>query len=127
MVNVNFKNNASLSCIKVDNDVYSNANWVAAKDASAIYSKTACTLGVNDLVFDKILLYPNPVKGQLHIDNIALEKTTIYNSLGKLMQTTNFATGSINNTVDLTGLTKGVYFIFLQTEDSGVVKKIIVE
>jgi Leucine-rich repeat (LRR) protein len=127
MVNVNFKNNASLSCIKVDNDVYSNANWAAAKDATAIYSKTACTLGVNDLVFDKIVLYPNPVKGQLHIDNIVLEKTTIYDSLGKLMQTTKFTTGSNNNTIDLSNLTKGVYFIYLQSENSGVAKKIIVE
>lgn len=127
MVNVNFKNNASLSCIKVDSDVYSNANWAAAKDPSTIYSKTACTLGGNDLVFDKIVLYPNPVKGLLHIDNIALEKTTIYDSLGKLMQTTRFTKGSNSNDLDVSNLTRGVYFIYLQTEDSGVVKKIIVE
>jgi Leucine-rich repeat (LRR) protein len=127
MLNLNFKNNASLSCIKVDNEDYSNGNWALAKDASAIYSKTACTLGVNDLISDKIILYPNPIKGQLHIDNIVLEKTTIYDALGKLIQTTKFTKGSNSNNLDVSNLTRGVYFIYLQTEDSGVVKKIIVE
>jgi hypothetical protein len=42
MAAVNFKNNSSLSCIKVDN-VCANANWAEAKDATALYSKTACT------------------------------------------------------------------------------------
>jgi len=127
MVNVNFKNNSSLSCIKVDNDVYSNANWAAAKDATATYSKTACTLGVNDIVFDKILMYPNPVKGQLFINNILLEKATVYDALGKLIQLTKFSKALDSHILDLSNLTKGVYFIYLQSEDANVVRKIIVE
>lgn len=127
MLNVNFKSNSTLSCIKVDDEVYSNANWAGAKDATAIYSKTACTLGIEDVVFDKTSIYPNPVKGQLHIDNIVLEKATVYDALGKLVKTTNFTNASSNNTIDLSNLTKGVYFIYLQSEGTSIAKKIIVE
>jgi Leucine-rich repeat (LRR) protein len=127
MLNVNFKSNSSLSCIKVDDAVYSNTNWAGAKDATAIYSKTACTLGIEDVVSDKISVYPNPVKGQLHIDNIVLEKVTVYDALGKLVKTTNFSNASDSNTLDLGGLTKGVYFIYLQSEVANSTRKIIVE
>ena len=127
MLNVNFKSNSSLSCIKVDDAVYSNTNWAGAKDATAIYSKTACTLGVGDVVSDKISIYPNPVKGQLHIDNIVLEKVTVYDALGKLIKTIKFTNASESNTVDLNGLTKGVYFIYLQSQGANSARKIIIE
>jgi Leucine-rich repeat (LRR) protein len=126
MLNVNFKNN-SLSCIKVDNDVYSNSYWAAAKDSTATYSKTACTLGIEDVVSDRISIYPNPVKGQLHIDNIVLEKVTVYDALGKLIKTTKFINASDSNTLDLVGLTKGIYFIYLQSEGTNIARKMIVE
>lgn len=90
MVNVNFKNNSSLSCIKVDNDVYSNVNWAGAKDATSTYSKTDCTLGVGDFVFDKIVLFPNPVQGELYIANIVLQKASVYDTLGKLVKNNKF-------------------------------------
>ncbi|MEL1253973.1 T9SS type A sorting domain-containing protein [Flavobacterium sp. DGU38] len=35
---INFKNNPDLSCIKVDNESYSNTNWAAKKDNTASYS-----------------------------------------------------------------------------------------
>jgi Leucine-rich repeat (LRR) protein len=127
MLNVNFKSNSILSCIKVDDAAYSNANWAGAKDATAIYSKTACTLGIEDVIFDKISIYPNPVKGQLHIDNIVLEKVTVYDALGKLIKTTKFTNASDSNTLDLGGLTKGVYFIYLQSEGANSARKILVE
>ncbi|WP_164905440.1 RCC1 domain-containing protein [Flavobacterium sufflavum] len=39
MLTVNFKNNASLFCIKVDNTTYSNTNWAGAKDTTTRYSE----------------------------------------------------------------------------------------
>ncbi|MFV8341473.1 T9SS type A sorting domain-containing protein [Flavobacterium sp. XS2P39] len=127
MLNVNFKSNSSLSCINVDDPAFSNTNWTEAKDATAIYSKTACTLGIEDVVFDKLALYPNPVKGQLHIDNIVLEKVTVYDSLGKLIKTTKFINGPNTNSIDLAGLAKGIYYVYLESEGANTVKKIAVE
>lgn len=127
MLNVNFKSNTSLSCIKVDDTAFSNANWAGAKDATAIYSKTACTLGIEDVVFDRIALYPNPVKGQLHIDNIVLEKVTVRDALGKLIKTTKFTNGSTTNSIDLAGLAKGIYYVYLESDGANIAKKIVIE
>lgn len=127
LINVNFKTNASLTCIKVDDDIYANASWSSAKDVTASYSKTACTLGIAETVFETIEVYPNPTKGEVHIDNAILEKVTVYDALGKLVKMTTFAEGSTNNTINLAGLPSGVYYVYLQNEESTIVKKIIVE
>ena len=126
LVNVNFKMNASLSCIQVDDTSYANANWSTAKDAVAIYSKTACTLGIVDVVFDKIALYPNPTRGELHIENIVLEKASVYDVLGKLVKTEKFTNGSNTNSINLSGFSKGVYYLYLESEGSTFIRKIIV-
>jgi Leucine-rich repeat (LRR) protein len=125
--NLNFKTNASLSCIQVDDIAYSNANWLTAKDAAAIYSKTACTLGIEDVVFDKIAVYPNPTKGEIHIDNCVVEKARMYDALGKLVTTKTFTEGSNNNTLNLAGFPRGIYYIYLESAGATSVKKIVVE
>ncbi|MDL2145391.1 T9SS type A sorting domain-containing protein [Flavobacterium tructae] len=48
---INFKENPNLTCIQVDNAVNSNANWSAAKDASANYSNE-CQTGPYTLIPD---------------------------------------------------------------------------
>ncbi|MFB3387098.1 T9SS type A sorting domain-containing protein [Flavobacterium sp. LAR06] len=127
LANVNFKTNVQLSCILVDDAAFANANWSTAKDAAAIYSKTACTLGIEDVVFDKIAVYPNPTKGEFHIDNIVLEKATVYDVLGKLVTATKFINGSNTNSINLSGFPKGIYYVYLESEESTIVRKIIVE
>ena len=122
---LNIANNPNLTCIQVDNATYSNANWSAYKDAKATYS-TTCALGVSDLVFGKMALYPNPTKGQLQIDNVSLQKASVYDALGKLVKTKSFGV-ELNNTLDLSDVTKGVYFIYLQSEGANIARKIVVE
>ena len=127
LTNVNFKTNAPLSCILVDDVAYANANWSTAKDATAIYSKTTCTLGIEDVVFDKIAVFPNPTKGEIHIDNSIVEKATAYDALGKLVKTITFAKDSNHNTINLAGLPSGIYYIYLKSKEATIVKKIILE
>jgi Leucine-rich repeat (LRR) protein len=126
-VYTSFLNNPSLSCIKVDDEAYSNANWSKIKDGTATYSTTCSSLGIEESVFDKVTIYPIPTKGELHIDNIVIEKATVYDALGKLVKTTTFTTGSIDNTIYLTGLPKGIYFVYLESEGANTAKKVIVE
>jgi hypothetical protein len=123
----NFKNNPNLTCIQVDDNVYSDANWFFMKDATATYSLGCPSLGITETVFDKITVYPNPAKGELHIDNSTLEKATIYDTLGRLITTTKFANGFNNNTINLAGFRSGIYYIYLENEGATIVKKIIVE
>ncbi|KQB38712.1 leucine-rich repeat domain-containing protein [Flavobacterium aquidurense] len=117
----------TLSCIKVDDPNYSNANWSKIKETTTTYSATCSTLGIEDSVFDKAVLYPNPTKGEVNINNIALEKATVYNSLGQLVKTFTLNSSNTNNTINLSGLPKGVYYVYLINKDAASAKKVIVE
>ncbi|MFH7016362.1 LamG-like jellyroll fold domain-containing protein [Flavobacterium sp. FlaQc-47] len=117
----------TLSCIKVDDPVYSNANWSKIKEPTTIYSATCSALGIEDAAFNKAVLYPNPTKGEVNINNIALEKATVYNSSGQLVKTFTLNSANTNNTINLSGLPKGVYYVYLINQNAASAKKVIVE
>ena len=116
----------ALGCVKVDNVSYSNTNWSKIKETTTIYSET-CTLGLEDSEFNKAIVYPNPTKGEINILNISLEKATVYNVLGQLVKRFVLDSANTNNTINLSGLPKGVYFVYLINQDAASVKKVIVE
>ncbi|WP_348824594.1 LamG-like jellyroll fold domain-containing protein [Flavobacterium aestuarii] len=116
----------TLGCVKVDNAEYSNANWSKIKETTTTYSET-CTLGLEDSQFSKVQVYPNPTNGEVNILNITLEKAAVYNVLGQLVKTFALDSVNTNNTINLSGLPKGVYYIYLINQDAASVKKVIVE
>ena len=116
----------NLGCVKVDDPIFSNANWSKIKETKTIYSAT-CSLGIEDSVFDKVVIYPNPTKGEININNATLEKATVYNTLGQLVRSFTLNSANTNHKIDLTGLPKGVYYVYLIHQDSASVKKVIVE
>ncbi|PTT04385.1 hypothetical protein DBR27_09505 [Flavobacterium sp. HMWF030] len=118
--------NAALLCIQVDNASFATTSSVFSKDASASYSAT-CSLGIEDSVFDKVVMYPNPTKGEVNINNISLDKATVYNSLGQLVKSFVFNSGDTNNTINLSDLPKGIYYVYLISEDAASAKKVIVQ
>ena len=119
--------NPTLTCIQVDDANYASSAMAFFKDATATYSATCSALGIEDSVFDKVAIFPNPTKGELHIDNIVLEKATVYDALGKLVKTTTFTSGANDNVIHLEGFASGIYFIYLESEGANTAKKIIVE
>jgi Leucine-rich repeat (LRR) protein len=121
-----FLGNKTLSCIKVDDPTYSNANWSKIKEESTVYSAT-CSLGLEESIFDKVVVYPNPTKGEVNIHNIALDKVTVYNTIGQLVKSFTLDSGNTNSSIDLSGLPKGVYYLYLINQDLASAKKIIIE
>jgi Leucine-rich repeat (LRR) protein len=125
--NSNFTSNPNLTCIQVDDATYSNANWASLKDAGASYSSTSCpTLGVADVVFGKLEVFPNPTTGIININNVTLDQATAYDAEGREVKTALFAK-TTNNSIDLVGLSKGVYFLYLQSQGATAVKKVVLE
>jgi Leucine-rich repeat (LRR) protein len=122
----NFKNNPNLTCIEVDNTIFSNAYWSGLKDAIASYSLDCTTLGVGESVFDLITISPNPTTGELHINNVFLEKVIVSNVLGQNVKTISFDNKS-NNTIDLSELQKGIYYLNLKSNEASAIRKIIVD
>jgi len=125
-------------------DLYGTANFFQTNDGSfvqlnnlslepyiecqleenkAIYNTT--NLAVQDFLKPTFTVYPNPVKDILHIENpadIPLLEIVIYNSLGK--QLINIPEPT--DTIDMSNLSKGIYFITLRTSTTITNKKIIV-
>jgi alpha-tubulin suppressor-like RCC1 family protein/Leucine-rich repeat (LRR) protein len=117
----------SLSCIQVDNENYSSANWSNIKESTTTYSNTCKSLGIDKSEFSQVIVYPNPTKSELNIQNVNLEKANVYNTLGQLVKSFTLNADNTNNTINLSDLPKGVYFIYLINQDAASAKKIIIE
>ena len=84
-------------------------------------------------VFENLILYPNPAQnvvnlsflsensGKLNITLNCINGKTIYK------ETVNNFKGSYNNSIDISGLAKGIYFISIIFEKGTFVKKLIIE
>ncbi|HLW41254.1 MAG TPA: T9SS type A sorting domain-containing protein, partial [Flavobacterium sp.] len=78
----------------------------------------------NNFISDSFEVYPNPVSDVLNIrmkNNLSLEKVTIYNNSGQIVKTAQ------QNTVDISNLSSGIYFVEVTTNQGKAVKKIIVK
>jgi hypothetical protein len=121
---LDFKSNPSLTCIQVDDAEHSNIKWKDSKDPTAIYSENCSTLSIEETTFAKIVLSPNPSTGIIHIENIPLEKMTIYDAVGHKVSSMKFNKIS-NNTIDLSSLAKGIYYAYLESQGINIVREII--
>lgn len=117
----------TLGCIQVDDENYSNANWSNIKESTTAYSNTCKNLSIPESAFSKVVIHPNPTKGDLNILNINLEKADVYNVLGQLVKSFTLNSSNTDNTINLSGLPKGVYYVYLINQDTASVKKVIVE
>jgi hypothetical protein len=68
------------------------------------------------------LLFPNPATNQLHIytNSISIETLRIYNSTDQLILQ---AKQPINNTIDISSLSSGVYIAEIKTKTGSVIKR----
>jgi len=76
------------------------------------------TLGIDQPHMKKVELYPNPTNGLLHISDVSdMQRVTILNLLGQNVKTLEAA-----NTIDVSDLNNGVYFL---STDTGLTRKFI--
>jgi Flp pilus assembly pilin Flp len=98
-----------------DNGV--NSGQVRVYDLSIVLSTESFKL-------DYFSIYPNPAQNIIKIElkqGIDLEKVNIYNTLGKFISTTN------NLKINTSNLTRGIYFIEVETNKGKSAKKIVIE
>ncbi len=125
----NATNNPSLTCIQVDNVVYSNTNWLSCKDSTATYSQNCSITGIVNLSNEnEITFYPNPFS---EIFTIKLDKPTdanisVYDLLGNCVYTSSIKDPT-ETTIDLSKEASGIYFVKVTNVDDSNVKKIIKE
>ncbi len=77
-----------------------------------------------------IALYPNPANEQVTISNssnIALETAMIYDLNGKLVSQINLQDMQSEQVINVSGFATGVYMVYINGEQSSVVKRLIKE
>jgi len=82
-------------------------------------------LSVDDFSQESITLYPNPTNGIVHIKNAEGFQVEVFNILGKVVL--NKAHITSQETLNLSNLTAGVYYVKLQNENTTEVKKVVVK
>ncbi|MDB4108090.1 T9SS type A sorting domain-containing protein [Flavobacteriaceae bacterium] len=112
---------ASYCSIELDSD---GEIFVAFKDGSvsnkASVLRFGAALSIDDNDLNNYVLSPNPANDKLTIDGVSDYDAKIYNNLGQfVMETTN------TNTIDVSTLSKGIYFIKVSDGINSSTKKFI--
>lgn len=123
------QNNANLNTICVDNlggvsetEQQFFENYFST--SAITVNSTTCNLGINENEFSGLIkVYPNPISEIINImvsNNQPIIKSTISNVLGQTIMT--FENSA---TLDVSSLTKGTYFITVETENGSQTQKIV--
>ena len=94
------------------------------------FTSADCSLlGTNDFENNTLQLYPNPVTNELNIklDNTTSNyKVTIYNTLGSVVFESNNQLSNTNNSINISKLNSGIYFVQItDTENRVYLKRLI--
>jgi len=114
------QNNPSLTCIQIDNGFTPPTGSSWEKDATASYSDSCSTLGIETTTIDALKMYPNPVEEYLTITSKTPLTLQLYNVQGQLLKTVKV---DGNTTIDFNDLPSDVYF--LRSKNNSFCKKII--
>ena len=71
-------------------------------------------------------IYPNPVNDKLYIETeTEIKEVVVYDVYGRVQNLRNSKTQKLRNSIDVTDLNSGVYFVKIVTSEGEVVKRII--
>jgi hypothetical protein len=71
-------------------------------------------------------IYPNPVKDILYIETeTEIEEVMVYDVYGRVQNLRNSETQKLRNSIDISNLKSGIYFVKINTEKGNIVKRII--
>lgn len=83
----------------------------------------ACTVGIsNTISHNDFLIYPNPAKTEISVDNNSFTSCKIFNQLGKNVLHQTYP----SNKIDISKLDKGVYVIELSSNKTKTRQKLII-
>ena len=83
-------------------------------------------VGIENFELSTLKIYPNPTTGMLRIENsgLKIESVAIYDVFGKIQKIENL---KMENTIDISHLSAGVYFVKIRTEAGEIVRKVVKE
>ncbi len=116
------RNNAGCS------DTNSNPTDFTAAAPSARNTSTTlnpCSLSIAENNISGLKVYPNPAKNTLYVtsDSFEAKEVQLYDVLGKSVLNTK----TVNNTVNISSLSKGVYVVKITEQGKTATRKIVIE
>ncbi|MCF7559808.1 T9SS type A sorting domain-containing protein [Sabulilitoribacter multivorans] len=95
-----------------------------------VMTDASCPLSVEENELAKaITIFPNPARNEFNIKNnslINLQKTVIYDLSGRLISQIDMSDSPRTKTIDLIGVSKGVYFVNIYSDNAMITKKLVV-
>jgi CO dehydrogenase/acetyl-CoA synthase epsilon subunit len=75
----------------------------------------------------KIKIYPNPTTSKLKIEceEMNVESVEVFDIVGKIVSTHHFITSSFHQTIDISHLNNGIYFVKVLAKQGEIVKKVV--
>ena len=126
-------NNGDSIIVGETNRIYKptvNGNYAVIVTTSCGTDTSACTLvnnvGIDEIVTEEFVMYPNPVKDQLTIElaNAGMvSEITIRTIEGKLVKTLTESSNTL--VIDVAGWSKGIYFVNVSNDDYNKTLKLI--
>ena len=108
--------------------LYDNKKSVGAVKTSYKEENGNDTTNVISNYENNIKIYPNPVNDRLYVETQTLTQTLtieIYDIYGRTQNLRNSETQKLRNSIDVSNLKSGVYFVKVRTEEGDIVKRII--
>ncbi len=95
------------------------------------FATTNCSvLGTTDFENNKLQLYPNPATNELNVqlDNVTTDyKIAIYNTLGSLLYEKNNQISKNDNSVNISQLNSGIYFVQITDSENRIYQKRLIK
>ncbi|MEO1031776.1 MAG: T9SS type A sorting domain-containing protein [Bacteroidota bacterium] len=122
--------NLSADDISGAGDVHTRSTSVVACGSPLMLDFDCSVLSVSSQELSAaISIYPNPSNGRVYINNsgfITLDSASIYDVNGRLILRKELADTPLNQ-IDLTTMSKGVYFLMVSSDDASITEKIVIE
>ena len=84
------------------------------------------TTGINDNLMADFKVYPNPVQDRLYIETLTqIQSIEVYDIYGRVQNLRNSETQKLRNSIDVSDLNSGIYFVKVKTEEGNIVKRIV--
>ncbi len=119
---------SSISNVNIIWAIGPGTNFTVEHSTRGFQNLTFTELGVEDFsTLENLTISPNPSNGIFNISNtnlIQLSKIKIFDTNAKLIKELSFLENQTNIALDLTNLSKGLYFVELSNDNDKSVKKI---
>ncbi len=74
----------------------------------------------------RFVIYPNPVNDRLYIEaENEIEEVAVYDVYGRVQNLRNSETQKLRNSIDVSNLKSGIYFVEVKTKEGNIVRRII--